>query len=415
MASTNFVQYLTNIPASWLNDVNGIAYAEDLTAKTTLDDADVWAVKDSADSFTGKKVLVSDFMKNAYASFWNVAGTIKSAFTNTNTVARTYTLQNQSGTIAHTSQLGGRNRLINGGMSVDQIHVGAAQTITAAAALAYTVDQWWAACTGANVTGQRVAGSNQTEYRYQFSGAASVTGIQFGQRIEARNVYDLNGQTATLSVELSNSLLSTVTWTAYYANSANAFGSLASPTKTQIATGTFAVTSTPTVYNAQISMPANAANGVEIVFSVGAQTAGTWTIGNAQLELGGAATPFEFKPFSSVLEASRAYYRKSYTYTDAPGTATSNGADTDVWINTTDFYDLGCRSLRGGHMFSLPTMTLYSTATGATGVVRSAPGADIAAAVRFVGDSAFSVYTPAAGGTASQGAYWQWAATAYIP
>ena len=79
---------------------------------------------------------------------------------------------------------GTRSRVINGGMTVDQRNAGASQTFTAAAALAYAVDRWYGYCTGANVTGQRVAGVTAGQYRYQFTGTASVTAIGFGQRIE---------------------------------------------------------------------------------------------------------------------------------------------------------------------------------------------------------------------------------------
>ena len=186
-----------------------------------------------------------------------------------------------------------RNRLINGDMRVDQRNSGAAQTITAAAALAYTVDRWYAWCTGANVTGARVAGTGAQQNNYQFTGAASVTAINFAQRIEQNNSYDLAGTTATLSVSLSNSLLTTVTWTAYYANTADTFGTIAAPTVTSIATGTFTVTSTLTTYTASIAIPAAATTGLQIVFGVGAQISGTWVIGKAQLEIGSAATPYE--------------------------------------------------------------------------------------------------------------------------
>jgi hypothetical protein len=191
---------------------------------------------------------------------------------------------------------GFRNRIINGAMAVDNRNEGAAQTFTAAAALAYCVDRWYGYCTGANVTGQRVAGTLQSQYRYQFTGAASVTAIGFAQRIETTNSYDLNGQTCMLSVDLANSLLTTVTWAAYYANTADTFGTLASPTRTSIASGSFTVTSTITRYSTSISIPSAATTGIEIVFAVGAQTSGTWTIGNAQLELGSTASAFEVRP-----------------------------------------------------------------------------------------------------------------------
>ena len=214
-----------------------------------------------------------------------------------------------------------RNKIINGGMAIDQRNAGASQTITAGAALAYTVDRWYAYCTGANVTGQRVAGSGDTEFRYQFTGAASVTKIGFAQRIEGDNIYDLNNGTATLSVDLANSLLTTVTWTAWYANTSDTFGTLASPTRTQIATGTFTVTSTVTRYSTQITIPSAATTGIEIEFSVGAQTSGIWTIGNVQLEKGSAATPFERRPIGLELSLCQRYYEVRRSASNALYTA----------------------------------------------------------------------------------------------
>ena len=202
-----------------------------------------------------------------------------------------------------------RNKLINGGMAVDQRNAGATQTFTAAAALAYSVDRWYGYCTGANATGARIAGTG-SQFAYRFTGAASVTAIGFAQRIEQLNSYSLAGQTATLSVDLANSLLTTVTWTAYYANTADTFGSLASPTKTSIATGTFTVTSTVTRYQAQITVPAAATTGIEILFTVGAQTSGTWTIQNAQLEAGSLPTPFEQRPVGMELGLCQRYYER---------------------------------------------------------------------------------------------------------
>lgn len=197
-------------------------------------------------------------------------------------------------------QLAGlRNKLTNGTFLLDQRNSGAAQTIVNAAALVYTVDRFYAYCTGANVTGQRIAGTSPNAYLYRFTSAsASVTKIAFAQRIENVNCQDLAGNTATLSVDLSNSLLTTVTWNAWYANTANTFGTLASPTRTSIATGTFTVTSTLTRYSTNISIPAGATTGIEVELSVGSQTSGTWSIGSVQLELGSVATPFEQRPLA---------------------------------------------------------------------------------------------------------------------
>ena len=204
---------------------------------------------------------------------------------------------------------GTRNRIINGAMAADQRNAGASQTFTAAAALAYSVDRWYGYSTGANVTGQRIQGATVGQFYYRFTGAASVTAIGFGQRIEQLNSAELASTTATLSVHLANSLLTSVTWTAFYANTADTFGTLASPTRTQIATGTFTVTSTVTRCSTNISVPAAATTGIEIVFTVGAQTSGTWTIGNVQLEPGTVATPFERRSYGAELVLCQRYFQ----------------------------------------------------------------------------------------------------------
>ena len=220
------------------------------------------------------------------------------------------------------STFGFRNRIINGLMAIDARNAAASQTFTAAAALAYSVDRWYGFCTGANVTGQQVAGSTTpsvTQFRYRFTGAASVATVGFGQRIEQKNCYDLAGSTCTLSADLAiSATLTTVTWTASYATTtADTFGTLASPTVTQIATGTFTVSATVTNFSTNISVPAAATTGIQIVFTIGALTAGlTWTIGNVQFEKGSTATSFDYRPYGTELALCQRYYQaqQSVTY-----------------------------------------------------------------------------------------------------
>ena len=195
------------------------------------------------------------------------------------------------------NSMGFRNRLMNGNMAIAQRATSATVTAGTAVPTASTgypaVDRFFVYSTGANVTAARVAGSGATQYRMQITGAASVTAVGVGQRIEQLNSYDLAGGNAILSVDLANSVLTTVTWTASYATTADTFGTIGTPTKTQIATGTFTVNSTVTNYTAQIAIPAAATTGIEILLTVGAQTSGTWTIGNIQLEAGTVASNFE--------------------------------------------------------------------------------------------------------------------------
>ena len=202
-----------------------------------------------------------------------------------------------------------KNRLINGDFYIAQRATSATLTAGSTIAAGYaTVDRFYGYCTGANVTMAQVTGTGNNRNLLQFTGAASVTAIGCGQRIETLNSYDLAGSTVTLSAFIANSLLTSVTWTAYYADTTDTFGTLASPTRTQIATGTFTVTSTLTQYNAQISIPSAATTGIEIVFTVGAQTSGTWQLDRIQLELGSSVTGYEYRQFGTELQLCQRYY-----------------------------------------------------------------------------------------------------------
>jgi hypothetical protein len=111
-----------------------------------------------------------------------------------------------------------------------------------------------------------------------------------------------------------------VTWTASYATTtADTFGSLASPTITQIATGTFTVSATMTNFSANISVPAAATTGIQVLFTVGALTAGlTWTVGNVQFEKGATATSFNYRPFGTELALCQRYYETTFDIGTAP-------------------------------------------------------------------------------------------------
>jgi hypothetical protein len=205
-----------------------------------------------------------------------------------------------------------RNRVINGNMYVAQRATSATVTAGTAVPTASTgypcVDRFFVYSTGANVTAAQVAGSGSNRNLLQITGAASVTAVGVGQRIESLNSYDLSGKTCTLSVSLANSLLTTVTWTASYATTTDTFGTIGTPTKTQIATGTFTVNSTLTRYTTNISVPAAATTGIEILFTVGAQTSGTWQVDDVQFEEGSIATPFERPIYGTQLAQCQRYY-----------------------------------------------------------------------------------------------------------
>ena len=275
------------------------------------------------------------------------------------------------GLLSSTSQYTGfKNRIINGGMVVSQRATSATVTAGTAVPTASTgypvVDRFFVYSTGANVTAAQVAGSGAVQNRLQITGAASVTAIGIGQRIEQSNSYDLAGSTATLSLDISNSLLTTVTWTASYATTANTFGTIGTPTKTQIATGTFTVTSTLTNYNAQIAIPAAATTGVEILLTVGAQTSGTWVVGAIQLEKGLTATSFDYRDYGRELIMCQRYYEKSFSQGVAPnnsGTGLKQIATSASWGSGAGYTTIPLKVVKR----VIPAVTNYGNASGYLG------------------------------------------------
>lgn len=234
--------------------------------------------------------------------------------------------QNSAGLTASSIPPAFRNRLINGAMQVWQRST--STTVTAGTAVPtastgyYTADRWFIYAVGANATAARTTGTGNNQYNLQITGAASMTNIGVGQRIETANSYDLAGDTVTLSVQMANSLLTTVNWTINYANSTDAFGTIASPTKTIISNGSWTVTSTMTTYTATVTIPAAATTGLEVLFTVGSQVSGTWTIGSAQLEIGSYNTSFDYRPIGTELALCQRYFQIQAQLTAAVATAT---------------------------------------------------------------------------------------------
>ena len=289
---------------------------------------------------------------------------------------------------------GFKNRIINGAMRIAQRSTSTTITAGGTIAAGYAlVDRFYIYSTGGNVTVAQVAGTSPVLNNLQITGGSGVTAVGVGQRIEAQNSADLAGSVCTLSVNLSNSLLTSVTWTAYYATTADTFGTLASPTRTQIANGTWTVYSSFVNYTAQITVPSAATTGIEIVFTVGAQISGTWVIGNVQLEKGGSATAFDYRSYQTELSLCQRYYEKSYPIGISPGTVTSYGAEV-VRPATTEanFYVKYKVTKRNTATNSIS----YSETTGASNRIRQIDGTsspqDVTVQYGYFSDQGFRIY-----------------------
>ena len=259
-----------------------------------------------------------------------------------------------------------RNRVINGDMSVDQRNFASSQTIAAATALTYTVDRHYVYCTGANITTQQITAADGRN-RLRLTGAASVATVGVGHRIEVKNSRDQANTTCTLSVKLSSTSLTSIGWAVRYASTADAFGTLASPTVTAISSGTFTITGTETVYSVQVAVPSAATTGIEIVLTGGALLASqTLTIGDFQFEKGAlttaAITPEVVDAAIQLMRCQR-YFEKSYDTT-----VTSGAGAWQSIASTGSFLTAGTVRFLVPKRIA-PTITYLSPIDGATGVM----------------------------------------------
>lgn len=202
------------------------------------------------------------------------------------------------------------NYVINGSQRISQYNFANSHAITSTAK--HVIDRFYAVSNGANSTGAWVNGDSTHKKLYQITGAAGVTSTLYGTRLTSEDTKELAGSTVCLAVDILNSLLTSVDWELYYGSANNTFGTVASPNRTLIASGTFAVNGTMTRYSADIAIPSAATTGLEIVFKTGAQVSGTVKYSHISLRKGAGNSEFIgiHKPLE--LLACQHFYEKSF-------------------------------------------------------------------------------------------------------
>jgi len=253
---------------------------------------------------------------------------------------------------------GMKNRIINGGMVLDQRNAGASVTISTGT---FLTDRWNVYLSHtATMTGQQSAtapnGFTNSLAITVGTGAATTSTDQgiLRQKIEGFNIADLgwgtvNAKTVTLSFWVRSSLTGTFGVTlrngtspnraytaAYTISSANTF-----EYKTIVISGD--TTGTWLTDNS---------SGIQVAYDLGtgttySQAAGSWTSNTAisgllggvklaetsgatfyitgvQLEEGNAATSFEFRDYGRELMMCQRYFEKSYDYAQVPGSTVDN-------------------------------------------------------------------------------------------
>jgi hypothetical protein len=277
----------------------------------------------------------------------------------------------QAATFANTvnalNTFGFENRIINGGMTIDQRNAGASVTITASAAQ-YITDRFIVRGTQASkLTAQQNAGAVTPPTGFiNYLGTTSssaytvLTGDFFviEQRIEGLNVADLawgtaSAKTITLSAWVRSSLTGTFG------------GSVGNSALNRTYPFSFTISSANTWTQISVTIPGDTSGtwlttngiGIAVFFNLGSGatytgTAGAWSantylaptgavsvvgtsgatfyLTGVQLEVGSQATSFDFRDYGRELILCQRYYQK----TDILGVGAAGGSGNDIFMSS---------------------------------------------------------------------------------
>lgn len=236
-----------------------------------------------------------------------------------------------------------KNRIINGAMVIAQRATSAALQFNSSNYTA--LDRYVGFMAGGSQSGtfSRVAITDLSGFNYcaklqRTAAGTNTANIQMGQAIETLNCADLAGQTVTLSFYLKAGAN-------FSASGSNAFVQFASGTGTDQSFSNM----TGTLWTGQVNIVNFAAQQIttswvrysytatlgatvsQLGFEVGWTPTGTAGADDAlyitgvQLEKGGTATSFDYRPYGTELALCQRYYEKSYDQTTVPGSAVVPG------------------------------------------------------------------------------------------
>jgi len=306
-----------------------------------------------------------------------------------------------------------RNVIINGDMRIAQ----RGTSVAASAGETYLVDRFSlntqtdGAFTLSQYTASVPAGFRYSTYAAVSTADTSIGAAQYAgfcTKIEGYDFAPLVGKTCTLSFWVYSTR--TGTYCVAFTNSGNDRAYIATYTINQASTWEY---KTITVTFDFSGGTWNYTNGVGLkvwwMMACGSNyhaTANAWQSGaylatssqvnvmqstsdafgvtGVQLEIGSAATQFEYRPYRHELALCQRYYEKSYDVTVAPGTIDVNGCIVHYVNSTTEISGAQFKVAKR----AAPTVTVYSPATGASGMVK-VPAGDTSGTAGFVGNCGF--------------------------
>jgi hypothetical protein len=309
-----------------------------------------------------------------------------------------------------------RNAILNGSLDIWQRG-------TSFIGSGYAADRWYYASGGAGRTWSRQAAS-LTGFQYcirsqRDSGNTVTNSYSLRQNLETVNSLPFAGQTVTIS---------------FYARAGANYSAASNGLVAQLKSGTGTDQNSAVLYTGEVNVinqtatlttswqrftytatVGSSATELSLVFiAIPTGTAGAadyFDVTGVMLEVGSQASPYT--PAGSTYQAELAmcqrYFQKTYSQPTAPAATTSIGSINGTNSGTTLIIGLGRLPVV---MRTEPTITLYSSATGATGKVRSG-GADVTASAADVGDNGIG-YLSATGLTAGGNSTIHYAANAEL-
>ena len=272
-----------------------------------------------------------------------------------------------------------KNRIINGDMGVWQRGTSFAAIGTAT----YTADRWQSTIGGSSLslTATQSTSVPSTDFAYSLqyqqisSSATSVTEYAARQRFELVNVRDLAGKTITVSFWYRSNITGTHGVRIIPIGTTGGVDTSISITVNSANTWEYK-TVTTTALSALTSWGATADNGLALILDIGLRVNGVgqttiaantyFQLTGAQLEIGSAATSFDYLPYTTELQLCQRYTIVSDTTIFSGGIADST---TTIWGTTT--YPVQMRAAPssvtgsgGTFVFSDNFATDYSSTSG---------------------------------------------------
>ena len=255
----------------------------------------------------------------------------------------------------------------------------------------YTADRWVFNVAGSGsstVTRQSFAVGqtdvpNNPTYYISINITTAWTDSNIEQRIE--DVRTFAGQKATYSFWAKGTPGNTIT-----VRITQVFGSGGSTSVTVVG-GTHTLSSVWQKFTGTIDIPSisgktlGSDHHLRLTLVTGSQT-GTFDIAQVQLNAGEIALPFYPRSVAEELRLCQRYYEKSYNTDVAPGTATIDGQIYFVTVSTGAALDNLIFRVRKR---TIPTVTLYSSITGAAGYVSESGTSDVVASAENIGETGF--------------------------